>query len=302
MLPLLLGGIYNRLGAYRGYDDKVNPTSSDHFSTAAFRVVHSMVNSPVLVLDNLCHGWIPGSNTDTPQQEANNCIPIFFRAVGQDAVLRGALQQHAQSLDQKVVNGIRNVFLDTTTPDGNLDVETANIYRGRFHQLLDFNSLREFHTGKSYYDEPHCSPGVSVDPIACWSHHTSNTTLAYILQSIYSKIDTMDAYVGFLTEDIKDPAFMGGVDAIIVMGEFDRLRHGDRFWYENRDYHTDASIRQAKQFFMKDLIELNTGITPTVTGEDSAFLRQEFCHDLAHAPYTVFPNPSGETSRRRRRH
>jgi peroxidase len=302
-LPLLLGPVVSRMGQYRGYDPRVNPGMNDHFSGAALRVVHDMVALPVLVLDQNCNGYVPPASP--PQQEQNNCIPLFFRAVGLEAILRGALNQHAESVDHRLANGIRSVFLQATTPDGNLDVESSNIYRGREHQLRNFDFLKEYHTGSSYYDNPKCSASAAVDSLDCWSLHTSNRTLAAILQSIYGKLSKMDAYIGLITEDTEEPSYFPPVATEMYLEQFGRVRDGDRFWFENRDLHTRSWIHDMKQVQMADIINRNTGVSigdderhhnnwapcgnpgPRPDTDESAFTVFNFCRDLTHSNVTV---------------
>jgi len=306
LLPLLVGPVVRKLGEYRGYDNRINGGINDHFACSAFRIIHDMVALPVLVLDQQCNGYVPPSSP--PQQEQNNCIPLFFRAVGLEACLRGALNQYAESVDHRFVNGLRSVFLQATTPGGNLDIESANIYRGREHQLRDFNTLRTFWLGSSYYDDPSCHPGVSVDPLACWALHTSNTSLAILLQSIYGKLNRMDAYVGLDTEDIVEPSYVGQTATAMILEQWGRIRDGDRFWFENRDLYTRSWIHDMKQTTMADIINRNTGVpiggderhsdqwaggcssgrNPNQpNNDDSAFTVSNYCNDLAKSTITI---------------
>lgn len=304
-LPLLLGPVVRRLGEYRGYDNRVNPGMDDHFSGAAFRLPHDMVALPVLVLDQNCNGYVPPSSPAL--QEQNNCIPLFFRAVGLEACLRGALNQHAEAVDHHFANGLRSVFLQATTVGGNLDIESSNIFRGREHQLRNFNYLKEYYTGRSYYDDHRCTPGATVDPIACWNLHTSNATLAVILQSIYGKLDRMDAYVGLATEDMSEPSYFQPVATEIIMEQFGRTRDGDRFWFENRDLYSRSWIHDMKQVTIADIITRNTNVAVgdderhhgnwqrcasddrrgRNDNDDSAFTVFNFCNDLSHSTVTV---------------
>src|SRR5204862_7949958 len=80
-LPALLGP--NALPAYRGYNPAVNPGIANEFSTAAFRVGHTMLGDDVEFLANDGREVAPA----VPLSEAF-FNPALFAANGTDPVLK----------------------------------------------------------------------------------------------------------------------------------------------------------------------------------------------------------------------
>jgi hypothetical protein len=275
LMPTLVGQAWNRLGGYDGYDDEVDASTSASFSTAAFRVVHDLVPLPVLVLHENCSAAIPPVTADRPTQERGNCIPAFFQTVGLEAVVRGAINQFAQAQDNLIVDGIRNVLLQASTRGGNLDVEVANIFRGREHRVPSFNVLRKHYTGKSLYQERGCDEGTTIDPIRCFNLLTNNRTLAGILRDLYKKVAYVDAYVGLILEPIRHPFLYPPVATKILLAQFEKTRAGDWWWYENRDngMFTRAEINAIKDITFAEVVKRHANVEM----DDDAFETRNDC-------------------------
>jgi len=241
---------------FTGYDDEVDASVTDSFSTAAFRVVHDLVALPVLVLFENCSYSVPPLTTGVPTQERSNCVPAYFASVGVEAVVRGAVNQYAQTQDFKIVDGIRNVHLSATTRGGNLDVETSNIFRGREHRLASFDVIRKYHTGKSLYEERGCSHGVTVDPIQCFDLITNNRTHALLLQQYYQTVSQIDAYVGLITESYRHPYIFPPTATQVIIEQFSKVRSGDFWWYENTEngQFTQPEIHSINSISFADIV------------------------------------------------
>ena len=122
-LPALLGP--NALRPYYGYNPYVNPGVATEFSTAAFRIGHTLVNDDVEFLDNDAN----------PVQDEIELAEAFFnpaplKAVGPDPILKYLATDNAQEVDIQLVAGLRN-FLFGPPGAGGLDLASLNIQRGR---------------------------------------------------------------------------------------------------------------------------------------------------------------------------
>lgn len=209
-LPVLLGD--NAIGAYQGYQESVDPRIANVFSTAAFRVGHTMLSSTLLRLE-----------ADGSVHSAGNLAladaffdPDTITDFGVEPYIRGATQQLAQRVDPFVIDDIRN-FLFGLPGSGGFDLASLNIQRGRDHGLASYNGIRAvFGIG----------PAASMDEI------TSDPTILARLKEAYRDVDDIDAWVGLLAEGPTPTGMVGPTLRAVLADQFARLRDGDRFWYE----------------------------------------------------------------------
>jgi hypothetical protein len=61
---------------------------------------------------------------------------------------------------------------------------------------------------------------------------TSDSIVQDRLASVYDSVDEIDVWVGGLAEDPVNQGLVGQLIFTVVKLQFERLRDGDRFWYE----------------------------------------------------------------------
>lgn len=235
-LPALLGA--DALSEYTGYDPSVNPNIANEFSTAAYRFGHSLLSPELQLLDE---------NGEVIESGNVSLSEAFFRpdqveAIGVDAILRGASTQLAQELDSHVVDDVRN-FLFGPPGAGGLDLVSLNVQRGRDHGLADYNQVRV---------------DLGLEPVTSFDQITSNPELALALEETYGSVDNIDLWVGGLAEDHVAGSSMGETFSTIIIDQFERLRDGDRFWYQN--VMDGKELAEIENTTLSDIIERNTGI------------------------------------------
>ena len=235
-LPALLGA--NAVSQYDGYDDTVNPDIANIFSTAAYRFGHSLLSPELQRLDA----------DGTEAEEGHIALQsAFFRpdelvTNGIDSILRGATVNVAQELDNEVVDDVRN-FLFGPPGSGGFDLASLNIQRGRDHGLPDYNQARI---------------DMGLEPAASFSDITSDADLAGRLEAVYGDINNVDVWVGGLSEDALPGSSMGELFQSIIVDQFERIRDGDRFWYQN--IMSGRELREIENTTLADVIERNTDI------------------------------------------
>lgn len=234
-LPALLGS--GAVGSYRGYDDDVNPGIANEFSTAAYRLGHSMLAPDVQFISN------DGEDVreEMPLAEAF-FNPDVVKENGIDPILKYLASDRAQEIDNQIVDGLRN-FLFGPSGAGGMDLASLNIQRGRDHGLADYNSTRA---------------AYGLPRVTRFSQITSDTELQAKLRSLYGSVDNIDLWVGGLAENHAPGASVGPLFKAIVADQFERLRDGDRFWYERTL--TGNDLKSVKATRLSDVIARNSGI------------------------------------------
>ncbi len=239
-LPALLGDA--ALSPYRGYDPSVNPSLSNEFTTAVFRFGHSLLPTVILRLDE----------AGNPIAEGN--IPLrnaFFRPdrlVGEGGIapiLRGLAVQPSAELDAAVTDEVRN-FLFGQPGAGGFDLVSRNLQRGRDHGLPGFNALRRTN---------------GLAPYTSFTDFAETPEIAAALSELYTSVDEVDAWLGCLVEKrMLESPVVGETQFAVLKSQFERLRDGDRFWFENDPNLSNAEREEIRQTRLSRIILRNTEI------------------------------------------
>ncbi len=210
-LPLLLGD--NAVRRYRGYDPNVDPGIANCFSTAAFRLGHSMLSSVLLRLDadgqEIADGHLPLA-------QAFFDPSVIIDGGGIDPLLRGLASQVCQNIDNQIVDDLRN-FLFGAPGSGGFDLASLNIQRGRDHGLGSYNDARR---------------AYGLPPADTFAEVNRDPEVQANLADVYASVEDIDLWVGGLAEEHVRGALVGPTWRAILTDQFERLRDGDRFWYE----------------------------------------------------------------------
>jgi hypothetical protein len=233
-IPLLLGP--NALPPYTGYKLDVNPGIENSFSTAAYRVGHTML-SPVLKRLDSNNQSI--GDLDLAQAFFN---PSEISGPGIDVYLRGLARQVPQEIDCFLVDAVRN-FLFGPPGAGGFDLASLNIQRGRDHGLPRYNRVRK---------------DFGLARKTSFADVTSDPELQAKLASAYATVDDIDVWVGALAEDHYNGGLCGELIFTILRDQFTRLRDGDRFWYQT--YMPASFVRHIEQQPLSEIIRRNTSI------------------------------------------
>jgi len=235
-LPALLGP--GALPSYSGYKPYVNPGIANEFSTAAFRVGHTLVGDDVEFLNN-------NGNEVRPALDLKDAFfnPTVVEQTGIDPILKYLASDRAQEVDTMVVGGLRN-FLFGPPGSGGLDLASLNIQRGRDHGLADYNTVRA---------------AYGLPKLTSFAQITSDPTLQANLQSLYGTVDNIDLWVGGLAEDHVRGASVGPLFQRIIADQFTRLRDADRFWYQR--VFSGSLLSAISSATLADLIKRNTGVS-----------------------------------------
>lgn len=235
-LPALLGP--NGLRPYFGYDPDVNPGISTEFSTGAFRIGHTLVNDDVDFLDD-------DGNSVRDELELGEAFfnPAPLKEVGPDPILKYLASDNAREVDTQIVGALRN-FLFGPPGAGGFDLASLNIQRGRDHGLSDYNTVRA---------------AYGLPRVTSFTEITSDPVLQAKLFTLYQNVDSIDLWVGGLAEDHVPDSSVGPTFQRIIANQFERVRDGDRFWYERIFF--GPQLQALRQTRLSAVIKRNTSIT-----------------------------------------
>ena len=209
-LPVLLGP--NALAPYRGYKATVNPTISNEFATAAYRLGHSLLSPTLLRLD-ATGAEITAGNLSLAESFFQ---PQQITDEGIDVVLRGLALGRAQELDEWIIDDVRD-FLFGAPGAGGLDLASLNIQRGRDHGLPTFAAMRS---------------ALKLRPVTRFQDVNPNRQVVQELDHAYESPADIDLWIGGLAEADRPGSMVGEVFHRILVDQFTRVRDADRFWYE----------------------------------------------------------------------
>ena len=246
------------LPAYSGYNSNLNPTVSNVFAAAAFRMGHTLLNGNVMRIDN--DGQVlPEGNMELRDAFFNpDAIP---EVGGIEPYIKGMGVQTQQSFDSHIIDDVRN-FLFGPPGAGGLDLASVNINRGRERGLPDYNSIRE---------------DFGLTKVNSFSEINSNPSVANTLENLYGSVDDIDAWVGMLSEERMGNSLFGELVLAIMTQQFRDIRDGDRYYFENDPNLTADEIAEIKSTRLYDVIMRNTDVSVMQSNVFEAMPHDEIC-------------------------
>ncbi len=218
-IPALTG---SKLPRYRGYRRNVQGVVSNEFSTAAFRVGHTLLNTTVTSIG-------PDGSTNSRALRDAFFKPQAFLDDTLEGLFRGMMRGFASEVDNGITGEVRNFLIDEPKSEEQLDLPALNIQRGRDHGLPVCNRVRR---------------RFGLAPFTSFQQMSSNSEVVARLQTAYASVDDVDTWVCGISEDHAPGSSLGVLFNRIVRSEFTRLRDGDRFYFENPRYFTPDQIRR----------------------------------------------------------
>lgn len=266
------------ISPYSGYNDRRNPNILNTFSAAAYRFGHTMINGRLVRYEEDGSDWEFGA-VDLRDGFFN---PLIIKDEGGiEPFFRGLAAQEHQEVDPLIMDDIRN-FLFGPPGAGGLDLLSVNLARARERGVPDYNTVRE---------------DLQLEPHGGFGSLTSNGDLRAKLQSVYPDIDAMDPWIGFMSEDHLSNSLVGeGLNRILGL-QFEYLRDGDRYYYENDPAFTADEIETIKNTTLSEVILRNTIIETLQENIFDAEPRGNLSVELFPFPeissirLTAYPNP-----------
>ncbi|KAM3599681.1 uncharacterized protein V6R79_009692 [Siganus canaliculatus] len=247
-LPHIIGpGGIRQIGRYSGYNQNVDPTIANVFATAAYRFAHLAVQPVLTRLDE---------NLRESRQFPS--VPLFqaffapWRIVfegGIDPLLRGLITRPAKlnTQDHMMVDALRERLFQFVQHLA-LDLGSLNMQRARDHGLPGYNAWRGF-CGLS-------QPSNQAE----LARVLNNSDLARRLLELYGTPANIDVWLGGVAEPFVQGGRVGPLFACLIATQFQRIRNGDRLWYENPGFFTTRQRAALRAASLSRIICDNTNI------------------------------------------
>ena len=156
-----------------------------------------------------------------------------------------------------------------------------NINRGRERGLPDFNTLRT---------------QIGLPRLKSFEEFTELPEVADQLREMYGDLDQIDPWVGMLAEKHMPDAMLGNTLMLIIERQFQNLRDGDRYFFENDNAFSEEEKEDIRNTSFQKIIMRNADISSmqeevfVAANRDDLPIGPEIARvSLAAA---VFPNPS----------
>lgn len=231
-LPALLGeGVLN---PYTGYKEDVNPSINTIFAICSFRLTHLMMPDQIRL----------GKSRKTLSMNQAYFNPRLLKHLGLESLFEGRLRQTLQIIDTSIPDGLRNLVMSYsgTHMPAFLDFASLTIQRGRDHGLPDYNTVRQ---------------AYGLTRISNFDEMTSDQKKQDALERLYQSVDNIDPWVGGMLEKKLQSSQLGALNFVVLKDQFERLRDGDRFWFEHDPMLSELKTALGKVRF-SHIIKRNT--------------------------------------------
>ncbi|ROT74712.1 hypothetical protein C7M84_006774 [Penaeus vannamei] len=227
------------------YGPKLNAAISAEFATAAFRFRHSQIPGHMERADNL--GDISFTETSSAYMDPF----IMYTKDAMPQLLRGAVRQSATDVDLFFSRQVAGKLYKGHNMVG-VDLVTDNIQRGRDHGIASYTALR---------NACHLSPITSFADLS----GIMDDEVIDTFENLYSDVEDIELYVGGLAEHPVEGGIVGPTFACILLDQFLRLKHGDRFWYETEDDNAKFTEEQLDEIYNTTLAGILCRAIPQLT-------------------------------------
>ncbi|XP_037833973.1 dual oxidase 1 [Kryptolebias marmoratus] len=247
-LPGFLGD--KKLPPYPGYQKFVDPGISPEFQAAAVRFGVTMAPPGVYMRNRTCH-FRQVLGVDGSSSPAMRLCHSFWKRLsdnvkaGQDVddLLMGMASQIAEREDSIVVEDLRD-YMYGPLRFTRTDLVAVTIQRGRDFGLQSYISVRKA------LDLP---PVSTFDEINPELNRTNPQLLRSVAELYDGDVSRLELFPGGLLESTDGP---GPVFSAIILDQFERIRNGDRFWFENKrnGLFTDEEIQSIRGVTYHDVL------------------------------------------------
>lgn len=224
------------------YNSSVDATMLNSLASAAFRLGHTLIDGTFEA------NYFFGGTTFELQN--NYFFPFEFYNGFLEPVVRGLMQQRAQTFDRDVTDGVTNHLYRLRNDSFGLDLITLNLQRAREHGVPPYVNFFQFCSGVNLTSFDSLKPYVD-----------NNVVEAY--KTLYKDVRDIDLFTAGISEFSVPRGVVGPTFACILGNGFQRLKYGDRFFFEHGGQagsFTAAQLREIRKISMAKIICENSGV------------------------------------------
>ncbi|XP_028269796.1 eosinophil peroxidase-like isoform X2 [Parambassis ranga] len=239
--------IARQLSTYPGYNENIDPSISNVFATAAYRFAHLMIQ-PIMFRLNEQYQEHP--NYPSPVLHRNFFAPwrVVFEG-GLDPIVRGLVGRQAKlNTQDRMMNEELRDRLFKFSARLALDLAALNMQRSRDHGLPGYNKWRQFCGLSQPQNERELAQVLN------------NTILARKLLDLYGTPSNIDVWLGGVAEPFVNGGRVGPLFACLIATQFQKVREGDRLWWENDGVFTEDQKASLRETSLARIICDNTDI------------------------------------------
>ncbi|KAK3605230.1 hypothetical protein CHS0354_038666 [Potamilus streckersoni] len=222
-------------GYFNGYKSSVNPAIKNEFSAAAFRFGHSMV-----------HDSLKYNNGEQYFKDVFlNPSTLYDTSGGVNSITKGLTESNSQKVDERLSSQITRHLFERQPGFGG-DLVAINIQRGRDHGIPFYQLIKTV-----------CNVSGNVHEPSVWT----------ALNGLYQSPFDIDLYSAGVSEKPISASKIGPTFACIIAKQFEALKKGDRYYYENSgdQAFTLEQLVEIRKTTLSRIVCRNTGITSIPT-------------------------------------
>ena len=264
------------LPAYTGYKNTTDVRIMNVFAGAAFQISNTLINSNLIRMD-YDGGELSQGNISIGDAFFNPLVVAYVDGI--DPYIKGMATQIQQDLDCKMIDEVRNFEYKQSETIKGTDKAAVTITRGRDLGLPSYNQVRS---------------DLGLPVYRSFENLTNNIEARNIMHNLYGDINECDAWVGMLSENHLSNSIFGQVTSMVIERQFQALRDGDRYYYEN-DPLLDLYRNEIEATTLSDVVMRNTGIDLMQPNVFSAMAHENIPNGPALIPIlldaAIYPNP-----------